>query len=88
MTAVDHDPVDETGFVFGTDTKLVVHCHRRSRRRPESSRIGRTSSPNLVLLDLSKPKMGGLEALPHILMGSPTARLRFCPAKSVTMEIT
>jgi hypothetical protein len=39
MTAVDHDPVDEAGFVFGPDTELVGACGQRR----EHSREDRTS---------------------------------------------
>ncbi|MEY2418752.1 MAG: hypothetical protein QOG90_1432 [Actinomycetota bacterium] len=35
----------------------------------------RSCQPDLVLLDLAMPEMDGLEALPHILVAAPAARV-------------
>lgn len=37
--------------------------------------VVRDAQPDLLLLDLSMPRMDGLEAIPHLLAASPTTRI-------------
>ena len=47
--------------------------------------------PDIVLLDLAMPEMDGLEALPHIVVAAPTARVivlsAFSPDQMATQAI-
>jgi DNA-binding NarL/FixJ family response regulator len=72
--------VDDTPIVRAVVRRtLAMHDYFEVVGEAQNGRIAIEQTlacePELVLLDLAMPEMDGLEALPHILVAAPTAKV-------------
>ncbi|WP_275100375.1 response regulator [Sedimenticola hydrogenitrophicus] len=72
---VDDQPIVRAGFrrLMGTDGTLRFCCEAADGE--EACRLYKLERPDVVVMDLIMPGMGGLEAARRILVGDPVARI-------------
>ncbi len=74
MLADDH-PMTRDGLMANIETQSDMEVVGEAGDGEEAVRLARQLRPDVIMMDLQMPKMGGVEAIQHILAADPEVKI-------------